>query len=67
MPDHEPATEIACLEPYTDLGLDGIVDAAPAPDARYEMREAIQLAFVAVIQRLPPQQRAVLLLRDVMG
>ncbi len=66
MPDGEPATEIAWLEPYPDSALEGIADAAPGPDARYEMHEAVQLAFVAAIQHLPPRQRAVLLLHDVL-
>ena len=63
-PKGGPATEIAWLEPYPDAALEGIVDAAPGPNARYEMREAVQLAFVAAIQHLPARQRAVLLLRD---
>src|SRR5262249_35138914 len=62
-----PETEIAWLEPYPDAALEGIVDVAPGPDARYEMHEALQFAFVAAIQALPPRQRAVLLLRDVLG
>ncbi len=66
-PDGEPATEVSWLEPYPDTALEGIADAAPSPEARYEMREAVQLAFVATIQHLPPRQRAVLLLRDVLG
>jgi RNA polymerase sigma-70 factor, ECF subfamily len=67
MPRGEPATEIPWLEPYPDAALEGVPDRAPGPDARYEMREAVQLAFVAAIQHLSPRQRAVLLLRDVMG
>jgi RNA polymerase sigma-70 factor (TIGR02960 family) len=55
------------LEPYPDVLLDGIPDAAPGPEARYETREAIELAFVVGLQQLPPQQRAVLVLRDVLG
>jgi RNA polymerase sigma-70 factor (ECF subfamily) len=66
-PDGEPATEVAWVEPYPDTALEAIADTAPTPEARYEMREAVQLAFVAAIQRLPPRQRAVLLLRDVLG
>jgi RNA polymerase sigma-70 factor (ECF subfamily) len=66
-PAGEPVTEIAWLEPYPDAALDGIADAAPGPDARYELSEAVQLAFVAAIQHLPPRQRAILLLRDVLG
>jgi RNA polymerase sigma-70 factor (ECF subfamily) len=62
-----PATDVAWLEPYPDAMLEGIADAMPGPEARYEMREAVRLAFVAAIQQLPPRQRAVLLLRDVLG
>jgi RNA polymerase sigma-70 factor (ECF subfamily) len=67
MPDREPATDIAWLEPYPDSALEQIADNAPGPDARYEVREAVQLAFIAAIQLLPPRQRATLLLTDVLG
>jgi len=55
------------LEPYPDALLAGLADRAPGPDARYETREAIALAFVTGLQHLPPRQRAVLVLRDVLG
>jgi RNA polymerase sigma-70 factor (ECF subfamily) len=55
------------LEPYPDALLEGIVDASPGPDARYETKETIELAFIAALQALPPRQRAALLLRDVLG
>ena len=67
MPDGTPATDVAWLEPYPDSNLEGIADEAPSPEARYASREAVQLAFVAVIQQLPPRQRAALLLCDVLG
>jgi RNA polymerase sigma-70 factor (ECF subfamily) len=66
-PEGLPASDIAWLEPYPDAAIEGIRDTAPGPEARYELREAVQLAFVAAIQQLPPRQRAVLLLRDVLG
>ena len=67
MPDGTPATDVAWLEPYPDSDLEGIADDAPNPEVRYTSHQAVQLAFVAVIQQLPPRQRAVLLLCDVLG
>ncbi|HLZ25077.1 MAG TPA: sigma-70 family RNA polymerase sigma factor [Ktedonobacterales bacterium] len=67
LPIGKPATEVAWLEPYPDAALPDVADGAPGPEAQYEMRESVQLAFVAAIQQLPPRQRAVLLLRDVLG
>jgi RNA polymerase sigma-70 factor (ECF subfamily) len=55
------------LEPYPDVLLDNLVDQAPGPEARYETTEAISLAFITALQLLPPRQRAVLVLRDVLG
>src|SRR6266571_7907389 len=62
-----PADDVAWLEPYPDTLLDGIADTAPGPEALYDQREATELAFVAALQHLPPRQRAVLLMRDVVG
>ena len=59
--------EVTWLEPYPDILLEGLAEAAPGPQARYEAREAISLAFITAVQRLPPRQRAVLILRDVLG
>ncbi len=55
------------LEPYPDVLLEGLTDTAPGPDARYESRETVELAFIAALQALPPRQRAALVLRDVFG
>jgi RNA polymerase sigma-70 factor (ECF subfamily) len=65
----EPATtdEPVWLEPYPDTLLAELPDTAPGPEARYEARESISLAFIAALQRLPPGQRAALVLRDALG
>jgi RNA polymerase sigma-70 factor (ECF subfamily) len=67
MPEPTHWSEPLWVEPYPDVLLEGIPEDAPGPDARYEIREAIELAFIVGLQHLPPQQRAVLVLRDVLG
>lgn len=69
VPAPEPTRlgEVPWLQPYPDLLLADIPDQDPGPEARYESSEAISLAFVTAVQLLPPKQRAVLLLRDVLG
>src|SRR5579863_2329435 len=60
-------TEPPWLEPYPDVLLEGIADPSPGPDVRYETKEAVALAFITFLQHLVPHQRAVLVLRDVLG
>jgi RNA polymerase sigma-70 factor (ECF subfamily) len=62
----EPLVESVWIEPYPDEAI-GLDDGYAAPAARYEEREAVELAFVAALQLLPPTQRAVLILREVLG
>ena len=62
----EPPADSAWVDPYPDEVL-GVEDGYAGPAARYEQREAVELAFVAALQHLPPRQRAVLVLRDVLG
>jgi RNA polymerase sigma-70 factor (ECF subfamily) len=66
-PDPTQRDEITWLQPYPDTLLDGIADADAGPEARYSQTEAIELAFVAGLQRMPPRQAATVLLRDVLG
>ncbi len=66
-PEPSRLGEVTWLEPYPDVLLDQVGEPEPGPDARYEMREAISLAFVTALQLLPPRQRAILILRDVLG
>jgi RNA polymerase sigma-70 factor, ECF subfamily len=59
-----PLLDVAWIEPYPDQ----LIEAGDrSPHARYEARESLELAFIAVVQNVPPRQRAVLLLRDVLG
>jgi RNA polymerase sigma-70 factor (ECF subfamily) len=64
--DRPPLVESVWIEAYPDEGL-GVEDGYAAPEARYERRESVELAFIAAVQHLPATQRAVLILRDVLG
>jgi RNA polymerase sigma-70 factor (TIGR02960 family) len=72
MPEVEPPEpsrlgEVVWLEPYPDTLLEGAIKIPLGPDARYQQTEAISLAFVTALQFLPARQRAVLILREVLG
>jgi RNA polymerase sigma-70 factor (ECF subfamily) len=62
----EPVIESVWVDPYPDEQL-FVEDQAATPEARYDQRESVELAFIAALQHLPPRQRAVLILRDVLG
>ncbi len=62
----EPIVETVWIEPYPDEEL-GLEDGLAGPDARYEQREGVELAFIAALQHLPATQRAVLIMREVLG
>jgi RNA polymerase sigma-70 factor (ECF subfamily) len=65
-PPGQPVVETVWIEPYPDEMV-GLEDGYASPEARYEQREGIELAFVAALQHLAPNQRAVLILREVLG
>jgi RNA polymerase sigma-70 factor (ECF subfamily) len=65
-PPGQPVVESVWVEPYPDETL-GLETGLATPDARYEQREGVELAFVAALQHLAPNQRAVLILREVLG
>jgi RNA polymerase sigma-70 factor (TIGR02960 family) len=67
LPEPTRLGKVVWLEPYPDALLEDLPDRPPGPEARYEAREAISLAFVTALQLLPARQRAVLILRDVLG
>jgi RNA polymerase sigma-70 factor (ECF subfamily) len=59
--------EVLWIEPYPDLLIDRIADRTPGPEAHYQTTEAVSLAFITALQLLPPRQRAVHILREVLG
>jgi RNA polymerase sigma-70 factor (TIGR02960 family) len=67
LPEPTRRTEPVWLEPYPDVLLEDLPDRSPGPEARYETTESIEIAFIVALQHLPPRQRAVLVLRDVLG
>ena len=68
-PEPSRLGEVVWLEPYPDTLLDSAIATppAPGPEARYQQNEAISLAFITALQLLPARQRAVLILREVLG
>jgi RNA polymerase sigma-70 factor (TIGR02960 family) len=66
-PEPTRTAEPLWLEPYPEALLEGLPDTSPGPEARYDSRESVGLAFVAALQQLPPRQRAALVLHDALA
>ena len=66
-PEPTQLGEVVWLEPYPDALLEGAIEIPLGPEARYQQTEAVSLAFVTALQVLPARQRAVLILREVLG
>jgi RNA polymerase sigma-70 factor (TIGR02960 family) len=67
LPEPTRQTEPVWVQPYPDVLLEDLPDRSPGPEARYEAKESVELAFIIALQGLPPRQRAALVLRDVLG
>lgn len=67
LPPSPPVAEIVQLEPYPDVALSGQSSDSADPEALYILQESVEIAFLTAIQLLAPRQRAVLILRDVLG
>lgn len=66
-PEPTRRADITWLQPYPDVLLEGVADTARGPEERYDAKETVELAFISALQRLPPRQAAVLVLRDALG
>ena len=67
IPEPTRTADAGWLEPYPEDRLAWLADARPSPEARFETHEAVEITFIAALQRLAGRQRAVLVLRDVLG
>lgn len=66
-PEPSRRSDVTWLQPYPDTALEQVAETTPGPAARYHSKEAVELAFIAGLQHLPPRQAATLVLRDVLG
>ena len=66
-PEPSRRNDVGWLQPYPDALLERVPDARSGPETRYTTRETVELAFITALQRIPPRQAAVLVLRDVLG
>jgi RNA polymerase sigma-70 factor (ECF subfamily) len=67
LPQPTRVGEVVWIEPYPDALIERVADRTPGPEGQYQTTEAVSLAFIIALQLLPPRQRAVHILRDVLG